>query len=359
MPRRYSVPRLQAGSIDEPARDPHGQPADTARIAADVDDEALAVAAAVDGIFEGLGQCVGLHELVESHVSDVRPQPCAIPTRNNRGACCPAHHAAARLGAGECPGRPRGRQPSRNSMCTGCAGRPLQPVRARIAPSRMSSSVESANCSRMLRESRARSRSPLTRTISQPGLTPRSAAGEPGSHGGDEGMSVDHAHVDAGGAIPASRSARRVGHRSRSLHLPYTSPGNTPKCVWWRRSSMEEITARASPLVLAVFDFGTQLIVHGLPVQAAEFGVPVLIPHGLPDVLERIDIGLTVRGAEFRLAEDQGGPGADQHDYPKAADHSSTVAYGGTRAFPQARQEFDAADGVSAPRPQVIPRARS
>ena len=38
------------------------------------------------------------------------------------------------------------------------------------------------------------------------------------------------------------------------------------------------------------FDFGAQFVVDGLPVHAVQFGIPVLVAHGFPDLLEGIDV---------------------------------------------------------------------
>jgi hypothetical protein len=54
-----------------------------------------------------------------------------------------------------------------------------------------------------------------------------------------------------------------------------------------------------------------------LPVDAVEFGIPVLVAHGFPDLLEGVDIQLALRRRESGLRERPSGQGHCQDAPPK------------------------------------------
>src|SRR5258708_13441083 len=54
---------------------------------------------------------------------------------------------------------------------------------------------------------------------------------------------------------------------------------------------------------LRLFDRGLKLVVHSLPVEAAQLGIPVRIAHRLPDLLERCDVESFLSGRELAGGE--------------------------------------------------------
>ena len=80
-----------------------------------------------------------------------------------------------------------------------------------------------------------------------------------------------------------------------------------PKCVWFRRSSMPDMTARASAVDLAASTFGRSSSWMACQSRPLIFGIPVLVADGLPDLLEGVDVQLPLaclRGAGQRHEED-------------------------------------------------------
>ena len=150
------------------------------------------------------------------------------------------------------------------------------------------------------------------RSSSQPGLTPLAAAGEPFIDGGNDGSVLQDAQVDAGAGFAVRGGIEIVvdgGGKDAEVGLLQAS-----------HHIVEDFANRIGGL--GGFNFGAQLVVHGLPIEPAEFGVPVFVANRGPDFLEGFDAGGAVGG----LAGGGGCRGERQHEYPGTVQHASTIA---------------------------------
>ena len=131
--------------------------------------------------------------------------------------------------------------------------------------------------------------------------------------GGNDGAAVEDAQVDPGVGFAAIRGGIEV----------VVDGGGKDAEVGLLQASHHVVEDFANGVGgLGGFDFGAQFVVHGLPVEAAEFGVPVFVADRGPDLLEGFDAGGAVGG----LAGGGGCGGDCQHEYPGTVQHASTIA---------------------------------
>src|ERR1019366_8867488 len=306
--------QLKAGLIGKPSGDPHGQTTDTARIAAHVDYEAPAVPASFDGLFHGLGEPFGIEEDVEPHVSDIPRQPAPFAPGGQRGHIAQAHD----LAAGRCAVKADGDlaagavQKFHGDGGTDAALEARQHGAAQVE-------VEQGRVLELRLDSRQHRRDCSVPNAQNfpPGLDAFGGRRRSVIQLRYDSVTLQDAQVDAGVGF-AGVLLRLV---RGSIQVVVDVCGKDAKVRLLQPS--QHVVEDFANLIrgLGGFHLGAQFVVHRLPVQAAELGIPVFVANRGPYLFEGLDVGAALRG-RHGLAGGGDRAGDGQREYLGAVQHA-------------------------------------